>query len=82
MRAGRERLTPIIDGMYSSPGLTDRVAVCGSAEACAEQLTGLVGAGARELLLHPMYDYLDQLERVAEVAELVQAAAARTASSG
>jgi probable F420-dependent oxidoreductase len=63
----RERLTPVLDGMYDSPGLTDRVAVCGPPEACAEQLRELVAAGARELLLHPMYDYLEQLERLAEV---------------
>ena len=53
--------------MYDSPGLADRVAVCGPPEACAEQLRELVAAGARELLLHPMYDYLEQLERLAEV---------------
>ena len=64
----RERLTPVLDGMYDSPGLTDRVAVCGPPEACAAQLHELVAAGARELLLHPMYDYLAQLERLAEVA--------------
>jgi probable F420-dependent oxidoreductase len=66
----RERLTPILDGMYDSPGLTERVAVCGPADACATQLRELVAAGARELLLHPMYDYLGQLERLAEVAAL------------
>jgi hypothetical protein len=31
----------------------------------------LVAAGARELLLHPMYDYLDQLEELARVVTLV-----------
>jgi probable F420-dependent oxidoreductase len=64
----RERLTPVIDGMYDSPGLTERVAVCGPVETCVEQLQELVAAGARELLLHPMYDHLEQLERLAEVA--------------
>jgi probable F420-dependent oxidoreductase len=68
--SGRERLRPILDGMYSNSGLTDRVAVCGTGEACAAQLKKVVDAGARELLLHPMYDYLEQLERVAHVAAL------------
>ena len=68
----RERLTPILDGMYDVPGLTERVAVCGPPEACAEQLRELAVAGARELLLHPMYGYLEQLEALATVAALVR----------
>jgi alkanesulfonate monooxygenase SsuD/methylene tetrahydromethanopterin reductase-like flavin-dependent oxidoreductase (luciferase family) len=68
----RERLTPILDGMYAAPGLTDRVAICGPPEACAEQLRDLVAAGARELLLNPMYGYAEQLEALAGVAALVE----------
>jgi probable F420-dependent oxidoreductase len=68
----RQRLTPRLDGFYSAPGMTDRVAVCGSAQACAEHLRGLVDAGAEELLLNPLYDYMDQLEALAEVAALVR----------
>jgi probable F420-dependent oxidoreductase len=71
-RRARERLTPILDGMYDVPGLTERVAVCGPPERCAEQLRDLAAAGARELLLNPMYDYLDQLEALATVAALVR----------
>jgi len=66
----RDRLTPILDGMYDRPGLTQSVAVCGPPEACAEKLRNLAAAGARELLLNPMYDYRDQLEALAEVARL------------
>jgi probable F420-dependent oxidoreductase len=68
----RDRLTPILDGMYDAPGLTERVAVCGPPDTCAEQLRSLVAAGARELLLHPMYGYLEQLEALAAVAALVR----------
>jgi probable F420-dependent oxidoreductase len=68
----RDRLTPILDGMYDAPGLTERVAVCGPPEACAEQLRSLVAAGAGELLLNPMYGYLDQLEALAAVAALLR----------
>ena len=71
-RRARDRLTPILDGMYDAPGLTERVAVCGPPEESAEQLHGLVSAGARELLLHPMYDHLAQLEALASVAALVR----------
>jgi alkanesulfonate monooxygenase SsuD/methylene tetrahydromethanopterin reductase-like flavin-dependent oxidoreductase (luciferase family) len=71
-RRARDRLTPILDGMYDAPGLTERVAVCGPPEASAEQLHELVSAGAQELLLHPMYDHLAQLEALASVAALVR----------
>src|SRR5206468_1059134 len=53
----RERLTPVLDGMYGWPGITDRVAVCGPAEQCAEELQRLIAAGAQELVLNPLYDY-------------------------
>jgi len=69
----RDRLTPVLDGMYDAPGLTERVAVCGPPEACAEQLRTLTSAGAGELILNAMYDYEDQLEAVAAVAALVLA---------
>jgi probable F420-dependent oxidoreductase len=68
----RERLTPVLDGMYDAPGLTARVAVCGPPETCAAQLRELTAAGARELLLHPMYDHLEQLEALAAVAALLR----------
>lgn len=68
----RQRLTPILDGMYDAEGLTTRVAVCGPPEACAAQLHDLTAAGARELLLNPMYDHLEQLEALAAVAALVR----------
>jgi probable F420-dependent oxidoreductase len=68
----RDRLTPVLDGMYDAPGLTERVAVCGPPEACAEQLRALTASGARELILNAMYDYEDQLEALAGVAELVR----------
>ena len=68
----RDRLTPVLDGMYDAPGLTERVAVCGPPEACAEQLRALTASGARELILNAMYDYEDQLDALAAVAALVR----------
>jgi alkanesulfonate monooxygenase SsuD/methylene tetrahydromethanopterin reductase-like flavin-dependent oxidoreductase (luciferase family) len=58
--------------MYAARGLTERVAVCGPPETCAEQLQDLVAMGARELLLNPMYDHLEQLEALAAVGERIQ----------
>jgi probable F420-dependent oxidoreductase len=67
----RERLTPVLDGLYGHAGLTERVGVCGTVEQCAEELRRLSAAGADELLLHPLYDPLDQLEALAAVARRV-----------
>ncbi len=64
----RERLAAVLDPMYNWPGMTERCAVCGPREHCVEQLRGLIDAGAGELLLHPLYDALDQLEALAGVA--------------
>ena len=68
----RERLTPVLDGMYDAPGITDRVAVCGPPERCAEELRRLIAAGAQELVLNPLYGYAEQLERLADVARLCE----------
>jgi probable F420-dependent oxidoreductase len=69
-RTARERLTPILDGMYGRPGLTERVAICGTAAQVAERLHELTDAGAGELLLNPVYEPLEQLEAAAEVRRL------------
>lgn len=64
------RLTPVLDGMYDWPGITDRVAVAGPPEEVAEQLARLTAAGAGELLLNPLYEPDEQLERLAAIAGL------------
>jgi probable F420-dependent oxidoreductase len=63
----RERLTPVLDGMYGMDGLTARAAVCGSADEVAEKLHWLADAGALELLLNPLYDHDEHLEQLAEI---------------
>jgi probable F420-dependent oxidoreductase len=70
-QTARDKLTPILDGMYGRPGLTDRVAVCGTAEQVAEGLAPLIEADVGELLLHPLYEPLEQLEASAEVRRLL-----------
>jgi probable F420-dependent oxidoreductase len=71
-RTAREKLTPILDGMYGAPGLTDRVATLGTAEQVAEGLRPLIDAGVGELLLHPLYEPFEQLEAAAEVRRLLR----------
>jgi len=70
-QTARDKLTPILDGMYGAPGLTDRVATCGTAEQVAEGLRPLIDAGVGELLLHFLYDPFGQLEAAAEVRRLL-----------
>jgi len=65
------RLTPVLDGMYGWPGMTERCGVCGPPELVAEELTRLADAGATELLLNPLADMPEQLERLVEVRELL-----------
>jgi alkanesulfonate monooxygenase SsuD/methylene tetrahydromethanopterin reductase-like flavin-dependent oxidoreductase (luciferase family) len=47
----RARPTPVLDGMYNAPGLTERVAICGPPEACAAHLREATAAGARDVQL-------------------------------
>jgi probable F420-dependent oxidoreductase len=69
---GVRRLTPVLDGMYAAPGMTERSGVCGPPDVVAEALDELVAAGATELLLNPLYDLPQQLERLVEVRELMR----------
>src|SRR4051812_33897692 len=56
------RLSAVLDRMYASRGMTERVGVFGPLEHCAGELRNLIAAGAEELLLHPLYDHPRQLE--------------------
>jgi alkanesulfonate monooxygenase SsuD/methylene tetrahydromethanopterin reductase-like flavin-dependent oxidoreductase (luciferase family) len=67
----RERLTPVLDGMYGAPGIAERVAVWGPPERCAQELRRLIDAGAHELVLNPLYDHAEQLERLGELTRLL-----------
>ncbi len=67
-RAGR-RLTEWFGAFYGRPGLATEVAVWGSVEQCAAGLRDVLAAGARLLLLNPVFDEPEQLETL--VAEVV-----------
>ncbi len=50
---------------YGQADLADRVAVWGSAEECIERLKEIIAAGARLLLLNPVFDMREQMEVLA-----------------
>ncbi len=50
---------------YGRAEMADRVAVWGNAEECAQKLREVVAAGARLLVLNPMFDLPDQMELLA-----------------
>jgi probable F420-dependent oxidoreductase len=52
---------------YGDPAMAGRVSVYGDEEECRESLRRIVRAGARLLILNPVFDELEQLERLAEL---------------
>ncbi|HTO10108.1 MAG TPA: LLM class flavin-dependent oxidoreductase [Candidatus Binatia bacterium] len=63
-RAGK-RLAEWFGAFYGRPELAEQVSVWGDADACVEGLRAVVAAGAGFLMLNPVFDELDQLERFA-----------------
>jgi len=63
----RDGISDGLQRLYGSFGLPDMtpVAVHGTPEACVEGLREVVGAGAELLLLNPLYDEAQQMERLA-----------------
>jgi len=64
---GRERIAAALDHLYGHFGMRDMesVAVYGPPEACAQGLREVVDAGAELLLLNPLFDEAEQMERLA-----------------
>ncbi len=50
---------------YGAADLADRVSVCGGVEECVAQLSDIVAAGARFILLNPAFDMMEHLEVLA-----------------
>ena len=69
-RAGR-RLAEWFGLFYGRPELAAEVAVWGSSDECLEGLRAVVGAGARLLMLNPVFDELAHLESFGELAPRV-----------
>jgi alkanesulfonate monooxygenase SsuD/methylene tetrahydromethanopterin reductase-like flavin-dependent oxidoreductase (luciferase family) len=64
----RERLTAELVGLYAYFGLADRigdVGVSGRPADVAAELKGILDAGTDLLVLHPLYDDAEQMERLA-----------------
>jgi probable F420-dependent oxidoreductase len=63
----RERLSVTLHRMYSFFGASDLtpVAVFGPPDACIEGLNAVAAAGAEMILLNPLFDEADQMERLA-----------------
>ena len=69
-RAGR-RLAEWFGLFYGRPELAAEVSVWGSADECLDGLRAVVGAGARLLMLNPVFDELAHLESFGELAPRV-----------
>jgi probable F420-dependent oxidoreductase len=63
----RERMDAALDALYGYFGLTgmSAVAVAGPPDACAQGLREVAAAGAELILLNPLYDDAEQMERLA-----------------
>ena len=63
-RAGR-RLAEYFAGFYGRPQLAAEVSVWGSVDQCVVGIREVVAAGARLVMLNPVFDELEQLEVLA-----------------
>lgn len=61
------RLREWFSAFYGLPEMAEQVAVWGSPEECIEQLRAVVSAGARLLLLNPVFDEMEHLGEFASV---------------
>jgi len=68
--AGRAagRLGEWFGAFYGRPEMATQVAVWGDAKTCRDRLADVLDAGARSLLLNPVFDEPEQLERLAALA--------------
>jgi probable F420-dependent oxidoreductase len=64
-RAGR-RLAEWFGAFYDRPAMAEKVSVFGSEQECIDGLAEVVGGGAQLLLLNPVFDEIEQLERLAK----------------
>jgi probable F420-dependent oxidoreductase len=63
-RAGK-RLAEWFGAFYGRPALAEEVSVWGDVDTCVEGLRAVVAAGAGLLVLNPVFDEAEQLERIA-----------------
>ena len=63
--AAGKRLAEWFGAFYGRPQMAEEVSVWGPRDECAERLREVVAAGARLLLLNPVFDELEHLEQFA-----------------
>ena len=63
-RAGR-RLVEWFSSFYQNASLAERVSVWGDTQECIDKLTEIVAGGAGLIILNPVFDEMEQLERLA-----------------
>jgi alkanesulfonate monooxygenase SsuD/methylene tetrahydromethanopterin reductase-like flavin-dependent oxidoreductase (luciferase family) len=63
-----KRLGEWFGAFYGRPEMAEQVSVWGDAQACVDALQAVIAAGARSLLLNPVFDEAEQMERLAEIA--------------
>lgn len=63
-RAGK-RLAEWFGAFYGRPDLAERVSVWGEPQECLDRLAEIVAGGAQVLILNPVFDEMEQLERFA-----------------
>ena len=61
-----QRLREWLGLFYRKPELADAVAVWGGPDECADQLQKIIAAGARLILLNPVFDMMDHVEILAK----------------
>jgi probable F420-dependent oxidoreductase len=60
----RERMAAALDGLYGRADMSE-VAVCGPPDDCLAGLREVAAAGAETILLNPLFDGAEQMERLA-----------------
>jgi hypothetical protein len=62
----KQKLAEWFGQVYGSTGIVESVAIYGDEQECLDRVAAVAAAGARLLILHPVYDYLEQAEALAK----------------
>jgi probable F420-dependent oxidoreductase len=62
----KQKLAEWFGQVYGSTGIVESVAIYGDEQECLDKVAAVAAAGARLLILHPVYDYLEQAEALAK----------------
>lgn len=65
-----DRLSRWTGSVYGNADMASEIAVWGSAEKCSDILNDVASVGVDHLLIHPVFDFEEQLEAIAEICGL------------